>query len=234
MTENVQLCQCPAGSAAVLNIRVFIADDHAILRIGLRAIISAQPDMEVVGEAGNGPDAENGIGMTEPDVALMDISMPGGGGLAAIAALQQARSRTRILVLSMHDELGYVRAAADAGAIGYVVKSAVDTELLAAIRAVAQGRAFMDVSLGLRLALQSIEARPPIDALRGRAATQLTECEREVMGRVAEGYTNAQIAEQLQLGIEAIETYRSGVMQKLGFRSRADLVRFALERGILS
>jgi two-component system, NarL family, response regulator NreC len=187
----------------------------------------------VVGEAANGPDAESGIRTTEPDVALMDISMPNGGGLAAIAAVTRFRPKTRIVVLTVHDELGYVRAAADAGAIGYVVKSAVDTELLAAIRAVAEGRAFMDASVNLGLAQQSM---PPklANAARGPGVAQLTTREREVMGRVAEGYTNAQIAEELRLGIKSIETYRSRVMEKLGFTSRVDLVRFALECGILA
>ena len=138
--------------SVVMSIRVFIADDHGILRGGLRALITLQPDMEVVGEAANGSEAEIGVKNTEPDVVLMDITMPNGGGLAAIAAVKQVRPKTRIIVLTMHDELGYVRAAGQAGAVGYVVKSAVDTELLAAIRAVAQGRTFIDASLGLGFA----------------------------------------------------------------------------------
>ena len=141
----------------VMSIRVFLADDHGILRGGLRALINLQPDMEVVGEAANGPDAEIGVKTTEPDVVLMDISMPNGGGLAAIAAVKQVRPKTRIIVLTVHDELGYVRAAGQAGAVGYVVKSAVDTELLAAIRAVAQGRTFIDASLGLGFAQSQMQ-----------------------------------------------------------------------------
>jgi two-component system response regulator NreC len=216
-----------------MNVRVFIADDHGVLRGGLRALINAQPDMDVVGEAENGPDAEKGIRATEPDVALMDISMPGGGGLAAIAAIKKTRPKTRILVLTVHDELGYVRAAAEAGAVGYVVKNVVDTELLAAIRAVAQGRTFMDTSVGMGLAQRSMHAQPADESRRGRV-TQLTEREREVMGRVAAGYTNSQIAEELRLGVKSIETYRARLMEKLGLTSRSDLVRFALESGILA
>jgi two-component system response regulator NreC len=203
------------------------------LRGGLRALINAQADMEIVGEAASGPEAESGVKETEPDVLLMDISMPGGGGLAAIAAIKSVRPRTRILVLTVHDELGYVRAAADAGAIGYVVKNAVDTELLAAIRAVAEGRTFMDVSGGLGLAEGSISRRAP-KTLGGREKTQLTPREREVMSRVAEGFTNTQIAEELRLGVKSVETYRARVMDKLGLTSRSDLVRFALESGILA
>ena len=215
-----------------MSIRVFIADDHGILRGGLRALINTQGDMEVVGEAANGLDAETGIRATEPDVALMDISMPNGGGLAAIVAVTQMRPKTRILVLTVHDEPGYVRAAADAGAVGYVVKNAVDTELLAAIRAVAQGRTFMDASIGLGLAQQSMRSKPT-DSVRGQGLKQLTGREREVMSRVAEGFTNAQIADELGLGVKSVETYRSRLMEKLGLASRADLVRFALESGVL-
>lgn len=212
---------------------VFIADDHGILRAGLRAMINTQADMEVVGEAANGPDAEAGIKRTEPDIALMDISMPGGGGLAAIAAVRSVRPRTRVLVLTVHEELGYLRAATDAGAVGYVVKSGVDTELFAAIRAVAQGRSFLDASIGLGLAQPSMQSTP-VAALHGYRKSQLTPREREVMVRVAEGYTNAQIAEELRLGVKSIETYRSRLMDKLGVTSRSALVRFALESGMLA
>jgi two-component system response regulator NreC len=216
-----------------MSIRVFIVDDHGILRGGLRALLSAQADMDVVGEAAGGIDAESGVVKTEPDVVLMDIGMPRGGGLAAIAAIKSVRPTTRILVLTVHDEVGYVRAAADAGAVGYVVKSAVDTELLAAIRAVAKGRSFMDVSVGLGLAEDSM-LRKPQATFGGRETPQLSGREREVMARVAEGYTNSQIAEALGLGVKSVETYRARVMDKLGLASRADLVRFALESGVLA
>jgi two-component system, NarL family, response regulator NreC len=161
----------------------------------------------------------------------MDISMPNGGGLAAIAAVKRVRPKTRILVLTVHDELSYVGAAVDAGAIGYVVKNAVDTELLAAIRAVAQGRTFMDASISLGRAQQLMQ-RDPANLARALGPAQLTERKRQVMGRVAEGYANSQIADELGLGIKSIETYRS--REKLGLTSRADLVRFALECGILA
>jgi len=216
-----------------MTVRIFVVDDHGILRGGLRALINLQPDMEVVGEAANGADAEIGVKNTEPDVVLMDITMPNGGGLAAIAAVKQVRPKTRIVVLTVHDELGYVRAAGQAGAAGYVVKSAIDTELLAAIRAVAQGRTFMDTSLGLELGQSSMRS-PSTDAEGRRATVQLTGRELEVMRRVAEGFTNAQIAEELRLGVKSVETYRSRVMEKLGLASRAALVRFALDCGILA
>jgi DNA-binding NarL/FixJ family response regulator len=215
-----------------MKVRVFVADNHGILRGGLRALINLQPDMEVVGEAANGPDAETGVKATEPDVVLMDISMPNGGGLATISAVKQVRPKTRIIVLTVHDELGYVRAAGQAGAVGYVVKSAVDTELLAAIRAVAQGRTFMDASLDLGFAQNPMRSSSG-DAPGGAATAQLTARELEVMRRVAEGFTNSQIAEELRLGVKSVETYRSRVMEKLGLTSRSALVRFALDSGVL-
>ena len=215
-----------------MSVRVFVADNHGILRGALRALINLQPDMKVVGEAANGPDAEIGVRATEPDVVLMDISMPNGGGLAAIAAVKQVRPRTRIIVLTVHDELGYLRAAGKAGADGYVVKRAVDTELLAAIRAVAQGRTFMDASVGLELARSPLRSKL-VDAERGRGMAQLTSRELEVMRRVAEGFTNVQIAEELQLGVKSVETHRSRVIEKLGLASRVALVRLALDCGVL-
>lgn len=154
--------------------------------------------------------------------------------MAAIAAVIQARPKTRFLVLTAHDEPGYVRAATDAGAVGFVVKTAVETELLGAIRAVAEGRRFIDTSISLDLAFRSSQMRAGAGT-RGRGGTNhLTAREREVLRRVAEGFTNVQIAAELGLGLKSIETYRSRLMSKLGFDSRADLVRFALECGILS
>jgi two-component system, NarL family, response regulator NreC len=158
--------------------------------------------------------------------------MPNGGGLAAIAAVKQVLPKTRIVVLTMHDEVGYVRAAGQAGAVGYVVKSAVDTELLAAIRSVAEGRTFIDASLGL--GVSQSQTRPSSTRTPGETGTaQLTDRELEVMRRVAEGFTNSQIAAELRLGVKSVETYRSRVMDTLGLDSRAALVRFALDCGIL-
>jgi two-component system response regulator NreC len=216
-----------------MSVRVFVADNHGILRGGLRALINLQPDMEVVGEAANGLDAEIGVKATDPDVVLMDISMPNGEGLAAIAAIKRVRPRTRIIVLTVHDELGYLRAAGKAGAVGYVVKRAVDIELLAAIRAVAQGRTFVDASVGLELTPSSMRSTLA-DTERGRGIAQLTSRELEVMRRVAGGFTNAQIAAELRLGIKSVETYRSRVMEKLGLASRVALVRLALDCGVLA
>lgn len=216
-----------------MRVRVFMADDNGVLRAGLRALICRQPDMEVVGEAANGLDAETGVLNTEPDVVLMDLSMPNGGGLAAIVALKRVRPQSRIIVLTVHDELGYVRAAEQAGAVGYVLKRAVDTELLAAIRAVAQGRTAIDPSHELGFA-QSSTRSPPSDAAGRPGTAQLTGQELNVMRQVAEGFSNGQIADKLQLGVRSVETSRSSVMAKLGLASRSALVRFALDCGVLA
>jgi two-component system response regulator NreC len=207
-----------------MKVRVFVADDNEILRSGLRALVNMQPDMEVVGEAANGRDAVTGVQNTESDVVLMDLNMPEGGGLAAVVALKELGSKTRIVVLTAYDDVGYVRAAGRAGAVGYVMKSAVDTELLAAIRAVAQGGTAIDTSL-----------RPvPTEAEGGAGTTLLTGRELDVMRGVAEGFTNGQIADDLRLGLESVEASRSSVMQKLGLASRSALVRFALNCGLFA
>jgi two-component system response regulator NreC len=214
-----------------MKVRVFITDDNGVLRGNLRALVNTEPDMEVVGEATTGPDAVIGVQSTEPDVALMDLTMPNGGGLAAIVALKQGGAKTRIIVLTVHDEFGYVRAAGQAGAVGYVLKSAVDTELLAAIRAVAQGGTCIDASLARAFAQSSVKSTPT--GAGGLGTAQLTRRELEVMRRVAEGFTNGQIADELRLDVRSVETSRSRVMEKLGLASRSALVRFALDCGAL-
>jgi two-component system response regulator NreC len=213
-----------------MSIRVFIADDHSVLRGGLRVFINSQPDMEVVGEAGSGSEAAVGIKETAPDVALIDISMPGGGGIAAIASVKHTSPKTRTIVLTGHDQPGYVRAATNAGAVGYVVKNAVDTELIVAIRTVDQGRKFVNAILESSAA-QPVVRRAKI--ARPRDASQLSPRERIVICRVAEGLTNSQIADELELGLKSIEACRTRVMEKLGLTNRADLVRFSLECGML-
>lgn len=216
-----------------MRIRVFIADDHGVLRGGLRALLSTQADMEVVGEATNGRDAQAGIVETRPDVAIMDISMPGGGGIDAIAAVSQRASRTRVLVLTVHGEPGHTRAAMAAGAAGYLTKNAVDSELLAHIRAVAQGRAFIDVSIEPFLAQEVIRPKRANAAATVAPLSMLTGREREVLELVAEGHTNREAAKELDLSVKSVETYRARLMDKLGLCSRSELVRYALECGVL-
>lgn len=219
-----------------MTIRVLLADDHAVLRAGLAMLLNAQSDMEVAGEAGNGAEAVRSVQTTAPDLVVMDLSMGEHSGLEAISKVRSSSVGTKVLVLSMHTDASYVRMALAAGASGYVTKSVADTELLTAIRAVAQGRTFVDLAFEAQAVRSEVmeeyrqesESRPadPIRRLSGR--------EREVLSRVAQGFTNSQIAESLGISVKSIETYRARVLEKLGLRTRAELVRFALGSGLLT
>jgi two-component system, NarL family, response regulator NreC len=212
-------------------IRVLIADDHAVLRAGLRVLIGAQPDMEVVAEAADGDEALRKTEETRPDVALVDITMPGRGGIRAIERIRQGCPATRVLVLTMHDVPAYLRSALAAGATGYVVKRAADSELLSAIRGVHRGRTVLDPALAVMVVQGAIGKKVSSGQPVG-SASLLSPREREVLDLVAQGYTNQQIADRLGLSIKTVETYRSRLVEKLGLRSRADLVRYAVDSGL--
>ena len=214
-------------------IRVLIADDHAVLRAGLRMLIGSQPDMEVVGEAADGEEAVRQAVETRPDVALMDITMPGIGGIKAVERLRQARPETRVLVLTMHDVPAYLRSVLAAGASGYVVKRAADSELLSAIRGVHRGRTVLDPALATRVVQGGLRKRNAVSPTAKGPSSVLSQREREVLELVAQGFTNQQIADRLGLSVKTVETYRSRLVEKLGLRSRADLVRYALDSGLL-
>ncbi|ALA60286.1 response regulator transcription factor [Nitrospira moscoviensis] len=196
-------------------IRVLLADDHAVLRTGLAMLLNAQPDLEVVGEAGDGDEAAALAREIEPDVVIMDLTMGRHSGLEAIAAIRQAQPAVHVLVLSMHTDISYVRTALAAGATGYVAKSVADAELLIAVRAVAKGRTFVDLAvtdgalreeaMGL-LTGQGDEPSAPLHRLSRR--------EREVLLRVAQGFTNAQVAEELGLSVKSVETYRARLLRE--------------------
>lgn len=215
--------------------RVVVADDHAVLRSGLRLLINTQPDMEVIGEADSFPATFNVCEQQTPDVVTLDLNMPGGSGGRAISELKRVSPKTRVLVLTMHDDPSYLRAALAAGADGYIVKKAADTELLTAIRTVVKGRAYVNVT-------QESAAIPPISldisgASRDKNNTpldSLSDRERQVLMLVAQGYTNQAIADKIYLSVKTIESYRSRLMVKLGLQSRADLMRLAIETGLLN
>lgn len=214
-------------------IRVLIADDHAVLRAGLRMLIGVQTDMEVVGEAADGEEAVRKAAQTRPDVALMDITMPALGGIQAIERIRDTCPQTRVLVLTMHDVPAYLRAALAAGASGYVVKRAADAELLSAIRGVYRGRTVLDPTLAAMVVQGALGKRPAPGGQAGGPASVLSPREREVLDLVAQGYTNQQIADRLGISVKTVETYRSRLVEKLGLRSRADLVRYAFDSGLL-
>jgi two-component system response regulator NreC len=211
-------------------IRVLVADDHAVLRAGLRLLIGAQADMEVVAEAADGEEAVRKAVESRPDVVLMDLTMPGSGGIRAVERIRQECPSSRVLVLTMLDVPAYLRSALAAGASGYVVKSAADSELLSAIRAVHRGRTVLDPELAASVLQNALGRRPA----GGPGAGLLSPREREVLDLIAQGYTNQQIADRFGLSVKTIETHRSRLVEKLGLRSRAELVRYALDSGLFT
>jgi DNA-binding NarL/FixJ family response regulator len=192
-------------------------------------LIGSQRDLEVVGEASDGDEAVRKAAVLRPDVALVDITMPGSGGIKAIERIRQAAPATRVLVLTMHDVPAYLRAALAAGATGYVVKRAADSDLLAAIRDVHRGRTVLDPALSARVVQGGVRRRGPASPT---ATALLSQREREVLELVAQGYTNQQIADHLGLSVKTVETYRARLVEKLGLQSRAELVRYALDSGV--
>ena len=212
-------------------IRVLIADDHAILRTGLKMLIAAQPDMIAVAEASGGADAIRLTRETKPDVVILDITMADGGGLNAIAEILRNHPPVRILMLTMHEEPAYLRTALAAGAAGYVLKKSVDADLLSAIRAVHRGRSYVDSEMAATLIRHAMP-----DQTRDEMSPSevLSERELQVLKLVAEGFSSREIAEQILVGVKTVETYRGRFAEKLGLKSRADIVRYALEVGLLS
>jgi DNA-binding NarL/FixJ family response regulator len=196
-------------------------------------LINAQPDLEVVAEAATGEEALRLAREAKPDVVLMDLSMPGAGGIDATAEIRRACPATRVLVLTMHDDPAYLRSVLAAGASGYLLKRAADTELLSAIRITHRRGTFLDPSLAGAVVEEAFGRRTR-PGKGDRPGDTLSDREREVLRLVAEGHTNQQVADRLKLSIKTVETYRARLMEKLGLRSRADLVRYALSTGILT
>ncbi len=213
-------------------IRILIADDHPVLRRGLRALIEEEPDMEVVGEAGNGLEAVQLAERLRPDVVIMDISMPELDGLEATRRIRERSPSTYILILTVHAHERYLFPVLKAGASGYVRKTAADEELVEAIRVVARGDVFLYPS-ATRMLLDDYLAQ--VRAGREQDSYEsLSEREREILRLLAEGYTNAEIAQKLSLSVKTVETYRTRIMEKLHLRTRAELVRYALRKGLIS
>jgi two-component system response regulator NreC len=216
-------------------IRILIVDDHAILRAGLRMLINAQPDMEVVSEAMDGYEALLKARQMKPDIALMDLTMPKIGGLQALEQLRQVCPETRILVLTMHDDPAYARSVLASGGSGYVVKRAAASDLLAAIRAVYRGRTFVDPTLAGRLVQDLLGKQASAHSVdRGVRGSLLSPREREVLHLLAQGYTNQQAAKWIMVSVKTVETHRARIAEKLGLRSRAEFTRYALESGLLT
>ena len=207
-------------------IRILLADDHVLVRQGFRMILAAQPDMEIVGEAGNGREAVEMAENLKPDVIVMDVAMPELNGIEATRRLAGSMPRTRVLALSMHKDSVYVREILRAGARGYLLKDSADADLLAAVRAVAKGDGYL--SPGVSDAVLTDYRRHVTDPL-----DLLTSREREVLQMIAEGKTNKEIATALNLSVYTVEAHRGRVMEKLNLHSTGELVRFALRNGLI-
>jgi len=216
-------------------IRILLVDHHAIVRTALRVLIDAQADMEVVGEARDDRSALAKVRETKPDVTVMEIDMPATRGIRAIGRLLQESSETRVVVLTSHDDPTHMRSALAAGSSGYVTKHVTTAELLAAIRSVYEGHTYLDPALAgplLHDLLGKATRRHPAAPDTSGHVLSAREC--EVLIRLAQGYTNRQIAEQIRMSVKSVENYRARIGQKLELRDRADLIRYAHESGLLT
>ncbi len=213
-------------------IKILLADDHAVLRAGLRVLLNEEDDFVVVGEAADGEEVLTKIKALLPDVVLLDLTMPKMNGLECIGQLMDIVPQVKILVLTMHDDEGYLKAALRSGAKGYVLKKAADIELLTAIRTVAKGEMYIYPSMATALVYKMVNPMEPI--LKEKKQKNLSERESEVLQYLALGHTNQEIADILHVSVKTVETYKSRVMEKLELHKRAELVRYALENGIIS
>jgi len=215
----------------VNKLRVLLADDHPVVRGGLKALIAAQPDMEVVGEAGDGHAAVRQAVALRPDVAVMDLSMPGLDGAAATAQIVRIAPKVKVLALTAHQDQGYLQLLLKAGAAGYVLKQTAGEDLIRGIRTVAAGQTYLDPAVAGQL-VSALTSRPKLGTV-GTGA-DLSDREGQVLRFLAQGYALKQIAAILDVSARTVETYRARAMEKLGLRNRSDIVRYALQRGWLS
>jgi two-component system response regulator NreC len=207
--------------------RVVVVDDHAVVRSGLKLLLDSQEGIDVVGEAGNAQDAIFRVREQTPDVILLDLVMPGEGGIEVLPKLLKEAPEAKVLVLSMQDDPSYVREAFAAGATGYVLKEAADQEVVSAIREIANGGSYVHPALGARMVAADAAA------LAAAEADPLSDREREILRLLALGHTNQEIAGMLYISVRTAETHRAHIMQKLRLTTRAELVRHALAQGLL-
>lgn len=211
-------------------IRILLSDDHMVLRSGLKLMLNAQADMEVVGEAGEGQETLELVSNLQPDVLLLDLSMPGLDGIQVLETVQVRFPTLKVLVLTMHDDEEYVKRVLSLGARGYILKRAADVELLAAIRTVFKGGVFVDSALSGILVREAF----PAQEKRQKDGEPLSEREREVLKLVAMGYTNRQIAESLVISVKTVESHKAHIKEKLDLRGRSELVRYAVQHGFIA
>ena len=213
-------------------IKLLLVDDHAVLRAGLKTLLNSQPDMKVVAEAGDGNEALRQFVKVNPDIVLMDITMPGLSGLEATKEIKRRNPEARILVLTMHEDEGYLHKMLRAGASGYVPKKAADTELLAAIRATYRGEHFIHSSMTAGLVVE-LSHKEISSGMQAQDQDMLSMRESEVLSLIAMGHTDQQIADKLFLSIKTVQTYKARLKDKLKIKGRAELVRYAIRHGLL-
>jgi two-component system response regulator NreC len=204
------------------SVRIVLADDHAVVRSALRLLLDAEEDLEVVAEAGDIESTLRYVRGHKPDVVVLDLNMPGGQSLGAVPEMLASSTQTSVVVLTMETDPAYAREAIQAGVLGYVLKEAVDEELVNAVRLASAGKTYLQPELGAKLAADT-----------GETADGLSERELEILRLIALGHTNTEIAEQLFLSVRTIESHRAHVQQKLKLNKRSDLVRYALQHGLL-
>ncbi|HVM48890.1 MAG TPA: response regulator transcription factor [Candidatus Acidoferrum sp.] len=212
-------------------VRVLLADDHTVVRDGLRLLVNGQKDMRVVGEAGDGQEAIKKARELRPDVVVMDLSMPKVNGLQATERLRTEHPDLKVVALTVHEDASYLLQLCKAGAAGYVLKRSAGDDLIKAIRRVAQGENYFDATLATRALAARPADRPGKEGFR---PAELSEREREILTLLAWGYSNKEIANHLQLSVKTVETYRLRVGEKLGLRSRTEMVQYALRQGWLN
>lgn len=209
-------------------LRIFLADDHAVVCAGLKTLVNAQPDMEVIGEVHDGESAWQAARESQPDIMVMDITMPGLNGAQATQLIKRDCPAIKVLSLSVHEDTGYLRKLLEAGASGYILKRSAAETLIHAIRIVADGGVYLDPALAGKV-VDSFVGRP--SPSNPPAAVALSEREGDVVRLIALGYSNKEIATQLNLSVKTVETYKARAMEKLGLSSRVALVRYALQQG---
>ncbi len=221
----------PTGTTADHRLRIVLADDHPVVREGLKLLVNSQPDMRVVGEAGDGAGAWEAAKMFTPDVLVMDLSMPGVDGTEATERVRRDCPTVKVVVLTVHEERIYLTRLLRAGAAGYVLKRAAAADLVRALRVVAAGGTYIDPSVAALVVDGAIDSEAVADETP--APVPLSNRERDVLMRIAKGYSNKEIASSLELSVKTVETYKSRMAEKLGLRSRVDIVRYASRLGWL-
>jgi DNA-binding NarL/FixJ family response regulator len=214
--------------------RIVLADDHTMVRDGLRRVIEAEPDLKVVGEAADVHATIAQVAALRPDVLLLDVSMPGGGGISALDEIRKASAATRILILTMHEDPAYLRVALASGASGFLLKHAAAQELGAAIRAVLQGRTYVDPTLAGTALHELLRTPQQSQPSQETPPERLSPRETQVLRDLALGFTNKEVAQRLAVSVKSIETYRARLFEKLGLERRADLVRYAIAHNLMA